>query len=227
MQPDERARRLLNEVTHCLRGPLRDMLFVAENALRREPTREDVRRLKALCTEALTEVRNLTICDRLDSGDPIKPDTGLISFEEIVRVVTHVVQDAALYRNIGEVELTLEEPKSRVIELKGDLEYLKMAIWNMIKNAQENSYRKSVIRVEARITTNFELRVTNMGPPIRNEELSHAFERDWSYSFSSQWRWLGSRLWMVSKLVQALGGTIFMTAEGEFTTVTLRLAYQT
>ncbi len=132
----------------------------------------------------------------------------------LVRAALDTVRTAAEAKGI-ELSLELEQAASRIV---GDPERLQQVVWNLVNNAVKFTPRGGAVRVELRRSgTSIELSVSDSGQGIAQDFLPYVFERFRQAEGSTTRRHggLGLGLALVRHLVEAHGGTVSATSEGE------------
>lgn len=204
-------------VSHELKNPLNLISASAELIARAPESRQNLNISRAADTIRRTVISQAQIID--DLLDISRVRTGKLSvvrtpvdMREIVKRVTHAVQDEASQRGLT---LNVEIPNAPVI-IHADLTRIEQIVWNLISNALKFTSRGSV-DVSLQVDEHAEavLRVADTGNGIEAALLPHIFDMFRQSRESSVRRaGLGIGLALVKELVNLHGGIVQAESKG-------------
>jgi signal transduction histidine kinase len=116
------------------------------------------------------------------------------------------------------------------VQLQGDPERLLQAFLNILDNAIKHSVSDSTVFISARIeSTQVAVEIRDQGPGISQSDLPHIFEQFYTTDRSRQGSNSGLGLAIARRIVEAHGGTITASSQGEGkgAVFTIRLPFDT
>jgi signal transduction histidine kinase len=116
------------------------------------------------------------------------------------------------------------------VQLHGDPERLLQAFLNILDNAIKHSVSDSTVFISARIeSTQVAVEIRDQGPGISQSDLPHIFEQFYTTDRSRQGSNSGLGLAIARRIVEAHGGTITASSQGEGkgAVFTIRLPFDT
>jgi signal transduction histidine kinase len=152
--------------------------------------------------------------------DLARLDSGVVAFEQEVldlnRLIEEVVQNANLAAQRSEIELSFEPGLSASGEplvVRGDGDRLGQVFANLLDNALKFSPPRSKISLGISVTDDSaEVRISDQGPGIPEEELERIFERFYQTDKArrrSDFHGFGLGLAIAREIVHAHGGVIY------------------
>jgi two-component system CheB/CheR fusion protein len=206
-------------VSHELRGPLTGMVGWMYILSTEEGRNDPVTQAEGLAAlNRAINAQSRLIADLLDHSrivtGKLQISRRLVDLATLADAAVETVRPAAQAKDI-----TLElwrDPRAAVV--LGDPDRLQQVLWNLFSNAVKFTPRGG--RVQGwvgRVGTSVHLRVTDNGQGIKEEFLTHVFER-FRQAESSERRHqpgLGLGLAIVKQLVELHGGTVEVKSAGE------------
>jgi CheY-like chemotaxis protein len=207
----------LATLSHEIRTPLSAMLGWSV-MLQRTPSNEQKLLHGLSVIERNARAQERLITDLLDVSRII---TGKLRFtmqrfriEDPVHSAVEVVQDAATAKGVHlRVDVDLETGA-----MVGDAQRIQQVVWNLLVNAVRHTPADGVVTLTLqREGSAIVIRVKDTGEGIAPEHLPHVFERFHQVDSSSTRRHggLGLGLAIVRHIVEAHGGTVEGTSEGQ------------
>jgi PAS domain S-box-containing protein len=198
---------LLRAISHDLRSPLSVIHLKAQLLSRRLDDPETRREIGAILTstgrmEAM--IAELVEAVRLESTptEPRAIELRVVVRELLVRTAG-VLAAERIELALDEVPLVLVDPAA-----------LERILTNLLSNALKYAPSDTKVRVTAeRRGAECAISVADRGPGIPPEDVSHLFERFWRARRTARADGLGLGLFIVSKLVVANGGRIWVESE--------------
>lgn len=163
-------------------------------------------------------VEELSLLARLDAGRPLESER-----VDLLRLATDVVEDAGVVAPDRTIRLHADAP----VHVQGDASRLQQVLNNLVGNAIQHTPAGTAIDVFLESSGGEAIiRVTDQGPGIAQQDLSHVFDRFWRAEAGRSRARGGSGLGLaiVQAVVHAHHGTVRITSHtGSGTTVTVML----
>jgi two-component system, OmpR family, sensor kinase len=171
---EERLRRFVADASHELRTPLAAVSAYAElfeRGARTQP--EDLARLMAGVRSETARmgllVEDLLLLARLDEGRPLERRP-----VELVRVAAEAVDSARTVDPSWPAQVVASEP----VDVTGDASRLRQVIDNLLANVRAHTPAGTPVAVALRrVDSRVELRVSDSGPGLTEDEAAQVFER--------------------------------------------------
>jgi PAS domain S-box-containing protein len=198
---------LLRALSHDLRSPLSVIHLKSQLLARRLDDPDTRRELAAILTstgrmEAM--IAELVEAVRLEST-PTEPKP-----IELPAVLRELLARTAGVLAAERIEVALDDAPRVLV----DPAALERILTNLLSNALKYSPPETKVRVTAeRRDAECAISVVDRGPGIPEEDVSHLFERFWRARRTARADGLGLGLFIVSKLVVANGGRIWVESE--------------
>lgn len=225
---DKERRAFLANVSHELRTPVSNVHVTLE-ALESGADEEPELRGRFIQT-ALDETVRLSrlIQDLLDLG---RLEAGVAPLEEqplrLRDLTNRAVRAMELRMRSKSVGLHVHIPD---VQLQGDPERLLQAFLNILDNAIKHSVSDSTVFISGKIEgTQVAVEIRDQGPGISQSDLPHIFEQFYTTDRSRQGSNSGLGLAIARRIVEAHGGTITASSQGEGqgAVFTIRLPFDT
>lgn len=217
---------IIADISHQLKTPL-STLIINNEILLSQPSMDEQTRKRFLesCSQQLNRlewlIQSLLKMARLESGS--------ISFKKenqpVIKVVKEAYETLSVMAENAQVQLITEEEHSEVY-WKGDSEWLREALINIIKNCIEHCKPGGSVRAKAYNTPlTSGVIITDNGDGISREELPHIFKRFYKGS-NPKPSSVGIGLSLSKAIVEGHGGSILVRSQkgkgSEFTIVLLK-----
>jgi len=225
----------LANVSHEIRTPMNGILGMTDLALHSDPTGE-----QAECLEMVKESADSLLAVINDILDFAKIEAGRLEFDEIPfdlrRCLESTVRSLAVRAQAKGLEIFARIAPDTPTALVGDPNRIRQILINLIGNAVKFTDTGEVVaaaelesRDDQRVCLHFTVRDTGIGiPPEKHQAVFEAFTQA-DGSTTRQYGGTGLGLAICSKLVDALGGRIWVDSEvgvGSIFHFTARLAPQ-
>lgn len=167
----------VSDISHQLKTPLTSVLILLDNLEQNENMNQATR--ERFITEIARQIEgmNWLVISLLKLS---KLDAGVVEFESkdiyLNDLLLEITSNLEIMAEIKEVEIVLE--CNHKIKIKGDYNWNKEAIQNIVKNAIEHSKNKTKVKIiveENSIYT--QLLIKDEGEGINQEDLKHIFDR--------------------------------------------------
>lgn len=224
----------LNTVSHELRTPLASIKMATQmlELIWQQadgPTDKASRIARYLqilhdeCEREIGLINDLLDISRLDAGiQPLSLETIELS-AWLPYIAEPFIQRAYSQQQSLQVEIPTDLPP-----LKTDASELQRVLNELLHNACKYTPPEECIRVSAKAVTNrLWLQVSNSGVEIPASEQERIFDKFYRIPNNDPWKHGGTGLGLalVKKLVEHLGGTIQVSAEGGWTTFTIEFPF--
>lgn len=211
----------VSDISHQLKTPLTSTQILLDNVNNNPDMEEGLR--KKFIYEALNQVNgmNWMIVSMLKLS---RIDAGVVEFNnEIIhlyKLIEEAVDNLAIISEIKNVEVEISEDKDCII--KGDYNWNREALQNIIKNAIEHSETKQkvIVRMEDNDVYSA-VYVTNKGKPLTSKQQKQIFERYYSeakYEDNS----MGIGLPLAKAVIEKQGGYITVESNEKETTFIIK-----
>jgi two-component system, OmpR family, sensor kinase len=223
-ESEERLRRFVADASHELRTPLTSIRGYAElyrQGAVEEPAQLDMamRRIEDEAARMGVLVDDLLLLARLDHGRTLERNP-----VDLSRLVTDAVADARAVEPARPI--TVERPDAPVV-VPGDDVRLQQVVANLLANARTHTPPDTPVAVRLALENgDAVVVVTDEGPGMTPEAVTHAFERFYRAegSRSRQHGGAGLGLAIVAAVVGAHGGSVYVQSElGHGATFSVRL----
>lgn len=207
------------DIMHQMKGPLvesaRRIRHIADLFAKGTPQRNDVEKAEALVKRSFSTARRVGIFGQLVRTGKLSAGRDFVNRRQILEII-HDAWESARLRAHPRMGLRFNHdfrgieasiPASSTM----DLELLMHAIHNVLDNAIKYSFAQQEVFLDGGTATGggWFLRVWNTGIPLRPSEVRLAKQRGWRSAAATLTTGEGSGigLWLVDKIMQALGGT--------------------
>lgn len=165
--------RFMEDVSHQLKTPLAVLRIYCEKEMNETPELTDKMKNCLIQIDKMSVmIRNLLQTGRLESGK-VQMDFGKVHLEEFVEILLYDLEEMALKK---EIQLEFEEYEEQIWYF--DLNWMKQAVENIIKNGLEHGSKGTTLRVHfSREFKDCCIRISNIGRHIPEEKLQSMFER--------------------------------------------------
>jgi two-component system sensor histidine kinase CpxA len=164
-------RRLLEDVSHELRSPLARLSVAAELGLMSSDREAAAIRVKREVGRLTSLVDNLLSVTRAEND----PDGQLIESVTLNTLISHLVEDCEIEASAKQCKLSVK--MTQTLTLRADMELLRRAIENVLRNAIRHAPPGSVIEVAAREEGGtISISVRDYGSGVPSEDLTRIFD---------------------------------------------------
>ena len=214
-----REKKMTANVAHELRTPLAGIRSTLEVALSRErdsaTSRQVMSECLQICTQTQRLIDNLLAMARLEAGkDSIKSERTEV--ETLLRKAWKSYDELA-----REQEVKVQWEIERDLQIETDAEKLQVVFANVLENAAQYVDTGGTITIHAgRSNGRLQIRVSNTGSKLANDEVSRVFDPFWrgDASRTETGTHCGLGLPLCKAVVERLGGAIHAesTQDGRF-----------
>lgn len=206
---------VLGIVSHDLRNPLGVVRMTTENVLKRVE-RSDTASWRDTLQKAMNRIlaasqrMETLIADLLNLG---KMDANCLTLDQAsyscAFLANEVVEHMEPFAQQAQVHLAIVAPLTDMF-VRCDKERIAQVLVNLVSNAIKYSDQHSTVTIawRAPVAGQVEFCVTDSGPGIPQEELSHVFDRFWRSQDGLSKEGTGLGLAIVKALVEAHGGQV-------------------
>lgn len=164
-------RRLLQDVSHELRSPLARLSFATE-LMKNAPDQEAAAARVQREVERLTRLVQTLIEVTSAEGDPASRKREKV---DIAALLQEIVEDCAFEVKVRDVHIEAVSTSQAIVE--GDLELLRRAIENVLRNAIRYSPEHTSVAVElAEKGENVTVTIRDLGPGVPEDKLARIFD---------------------------------------------------
>lgn len=167
----------VSDISHQLKTPLTSVLILLDNLEQNENMNQATR--ERFITEIARQIEgmNWLVISLLKLS---KLDAGVVEFESkdiyLKDLLLEITSNLEIMAEIKEVEIVLE--CNHKIKIKGDYNWNKEAIQNIVKNAIEHSKNKTKVKIIVEENSVYtQLLIKDEGEGINQEDLKHIFDR--------------------------------------------------
>lgn len=194
------------DISHQIRTPLTSLnLLVTHLGTSGQPpekTKRDIREMETLLIHVDWLVETLLKISKLDAG--------IVPMKSVPVSVRELAGQAAetllIPMELKQQEFTCQIPDGA--SFTGDIQWMKEALMNVLKNCMEYTPEKGTIEIVAEETPLYtEIRVCDSGPGIEECDLPHLFERFYKGKSSSE-KSVGIGLALARSIICRQGGVI-------------------
>ncbi|HYP14280.1 MAG TPA: sensor histidine kinase, partial [Bryobacteraceae bacterium] len=221
----EAQRRMYEDFQHQVRSPIVSASRTIQEIVKNIPRQQEslAKRLSAvqgLCAQAERVARNLELFVALALEKQIQVRAKGLSSRVLLPLLVNSARDhqavMPAYRNI---RFAVDEDSVTVVDrfpCSADLRLLEQAINNVLDNAGKYSYPNTVVWISVGLmdqSTMLFISTTNMGHPIRGDEVKKVLDRGYrsESAISSTAEGHGIGLWIVQKILEAHKGRVTIT----------------
>ena len=235
MQRDQEERRVLQDLTHQLRGPLSAALARLNRLLQDDTLDPQARRemlaVRGLCHKANRVAGSANLYELFTSTVPrLRLATQRLREPQILKLLLNSMEDhQTLVAPERGVRFELDHDSfTHLPEFSADPQLLEQAVNNLLDNAAKYSFSQTVVRVSVRSSrAGVRIRVTNRGLRLRQEDVGSCVERGWRGQEARDVTGEGSGigLWVADHIMKAHHGWlhVYPTDNSGETTVELLL----
>lgn len=206
-----RLRQFSAAASHELRTPLTVMRGELEVALRRERDPEEYRRVLSTTLAALQDLSRIVEDLLTFARSHTDEDTLKTERVDLMRLAARVIESWKPFARQENVDLVLEQTSS-ALHVLGETSLLERLIANLLDNAIRHAPDAGRVSVElAYAGREVELRVSDNGPGVGEEDLPHIFDRFFSRRTSEDLEQKGTSglgLGLCRWIAEAHNGTI-------------------
>lgn len=200
----ESQRRLLHDVSHELRSPLA-RLQAAADLVQQQPERshEFIERIQRDTGRIDVLVGELLTLSRLDGGT----EKLLIEQFGLLDLIADIADDAKLEAEAKhcQIEVTARE----TIQVAADVEYLRRAIENVLRNAIRHAPEGSIVSIALHQDAGqVEVRIGDAGKGVNEDELEAMFEPFHRATNAKQFEGYGLGLAITRQVMKMHGGSV-------------------
>ena len=213
----------LENITHQLKTPLTAILITVDNLLDEENL--DIKKEEAL-RSIKREINNMKflITNLLKLS---KLEVNMIEFKNepnnLITIINKAILNVSSLCDLKDIKIIVKGKNKKPI--KCDKDWNVEAITNILKNAIEHSKKKSEVLVNLEENNLYsEIKITNYGEVLSNEDKKHLFERFYHYD-SSLKESIGIGLSLAKAIILKSNGTIMVDSKNNETTFIIRYFY--
>lgn len=212
----------VSDISHQLKTPLTSIQILLDNII--ESKEMDVETRNRFLLEIVRQIKgmNFLILSLLKLS---KLEAGVVEFEnnliDVNMLVREVVTNLEVLAEVKQINIEINSPDKVII--KGDYNWNKEAIQNIIKNAIEHSDKnKKVAIIVEENNVYVSLKIIDEGQGIEKEELKNIFNRFYKTTNSNE-NSIGIGLSLSKSIIERQNGYITVESEiGEGTTFTIK-----
>lgn len=212
----------VSDISHQLKTPLTSASILLDNLNDNEDMDEETR--KRFIREISKQVfsMNWMIIAMLKLS---RLDAGVVEMEEKNYCVNQVIEEA-----IDNLEVIAELKEVRIVtigmeqevSLKGDLNWNREAIQNVLKNGIEHSESGSTVMIQLEDNSVYcAIHIKNQGQPITKEDQRKIFERHYSATGADN-QSFGIGLPLAKAIIEKQNGYLMVESDGKSTCFTLK-----
>jgi len=226
----ETQAKTIGDVHHQVKSPIISSYRIAQTLIGSRSLaasqRQDLERLRGLCSKVTRVVRNMGMFSDLASQKPIRLHRSLLMRQNLLQMLRDSCADhQALIDPERKIVFHLEErgfeelaDKERIGKLlvEADWPLLEQCINNIMDNAAKYSFEQTVVRVWGGVQskgTEFFISVANDGLEVKPEEVQKLKQRGYRGrdAISATGEGSGIGLWIVDEIMAAHGGRLSIT----------------
>ena len=201
------------DISHQIRTPLTSMNLIvtrlSSKDLERAQRKKMLKELEGLLVHMDWLIQALLKISKLDAGT-IQMQENKVLLQELVRLSTESLEIPMELKN---QRLLVEcQPEASFV---GDVNWMKEAVMNIVKNCMEHTQAGGEIKILAKENALYtEIVIEDNGPGISPEDLPHLFERFYKGKNSSE-KSVGIGLALAKMIIQTQGGVISVENIGD------------
>jgi signal transduction histidine kinase len=212
----------VSDISHQLKRPLTSIQILLDNII--ESKEMDIETRNKFLLEIVRQIKgmNFLILSLLKLS---KLEAGIVEFEnnliDVNKLVKEVVNNLEVLAEVKQIDIIINSPNE--VKIKGDYNWNKEAIQNIVKNAIEHSNEnKKVIIIVEENNVYVSLKVIDEGQGIEKEELKNIFNRFYKTTNSKE-NSIGIGLALSKSIIERQSGFITVDSEmGIGTTFTIK-----
>lgn len=212
----------VSDISHQLKTPLTSIQILLDNII--ESKEMDIETRNKFLLEIVRQIKgmNFLILSLLKLS---KLEAGIVEFEnnliDVNKLVKEVVNNLEVLAEVKQIDIIINSPNE--VKIKGDYNWNKEAIQNIVKNAIEHSNEnKKVIIIVEENNVYVSLKVIDEGQGIKKEELKNIFNRFYKTTNSKE-NSIGIGLALSKSIIERQSGFITVDSEmGKGTTFTIK-----
>ncbi len=212
----------VSDISHQLKTPLTSIQILLDNII--ESKEMDIETRNKFLLEIVRQIKgmNFLILSLLKLS---KLEAGIVEFEnnliDVNKLVKEVVNNLEVLAEVKQIDIIINLPNE--VKIKGDYNWNKEAIQNIVKNAIEHSNEnKKVIIIVEENNVYVSLKVIDEGQGIKKEELKNIFNRFYKTTNSKE-NSIGIGLALSKSIIERQSGFITVDSEmGKGTTFTIK-----
>lgn len=212
----------VSDISHQLKTPLTSIQILLDNII--ESKEMDIETRNKFLLEIVRQIKgmNFLILSLLKLS---KLEAGIVEFEnnliDVNKLVKEVVNNLEVLAEVKQIDIIINSPNE--VKIKGDYNWNKEAIQNIVKNAIEHSNEnKKVIIIVEENNVYVSLKVIDEGQGIEKEELKNIFNRFYKTTNSKE-NSIGIGLALSKSIIERQSGFITVDSEmGRGTTFTIK-----
>jgi signal transduction histidine kinase len=234
----EQHREELESIHHQIKGPLALAKTRVDQILELSPRHvpfNELHEIRSILQRASLMSKRINLLTKLDRGEQLTLQKTEVSPIAMVRLLGEICQNYQFRIKEADGKRIEFQPdsilKSAPINLRFNMDLLVEAAYNLVDNAVKYSSVNSKIRVFGAVGrgNRFYVGVSNVGVPIRPEEIALCKQRLWRGSAAEALTGEGSGLglWLADQIMKAHGGElqIIPTRQDSLTEVRLAFGY--
>jgi signal transduction histidine kinase len=210
----------IEDSCHDLKGILNHLHFMARAALKYAEPNSELETclfyIRAASARVNDRIKVIGLVPDLLHGKPIKPSLSHLRQDDLIKMVITLALDAE-HLFSRDIRYTVDRESFEQIdrnEVLVDEVLLKIAIWEILENAQKYSYSNTIVRIYSGLTRTgrFHITFTNRGMPIDASEVAQCLEIGWrgEEAKTVTGGGLGVGLWIVDNIMNAHGGNLII-----------------
>jgi signal transduction histidine kinase len=216
----EEQRRMFEDLSHQLKGPLRLAKRRLELSFSHVRTPADVERdlmaLRGLIRKADRVTKSMRVLAELGKGRMLSTERSPLESSRLIRILIEAAQDTQLHlADNRHVRFRVDRESlfgRNYAKVLVDYDLLDQAISNLLDNAAKYSYANTEVAVFGSLTGRgrFQISVANQGLVIKSQHIRQCVERGWR-SDEATWttgEGAGIGLWIVDNIMKAHGGQL-------------------
>ena len=212
----------VSDISHQLKTPLTSIQILLDNII--ESKEMDIETRNKFLLEIVRQIKgmNFLILSLLKLS---KLEAGIVEFEnnliDVNKLIKEVVNNLEVLAEVKQIDIIINSPNE--VKIKGDYNWNKEAIQNIVKNAIEHSNEnKKVIIIVEENNVYVSLKVIDEGQGIKKEELKNIFNRFYKTTNSKE-NSIGIGLALSKSIIERQSGFITVDSEmGKGTTFTIK-----
>jgi signal transduction histidine kinase len=195
-----------------------------------EAQTKQIRAIRGLCRKANRVARSAGLFTLFRFDQPIHLRQIRLTRDKLLEMIIECARDnEILISPERQIQILIDQTSFEEIpELTADLDWIQLAINNLLDNATKYSFSQSTVSISARQQKNtFQIIVTNFGIRIHPEEVSKCLQRGWRGNLATEVTSEGSGLglWVVDQIMKAHKGSIEVSPSDPVGQTKVRLVF--